>query len=57
MLKREGGVTLEAIMAEMGWQQHTTRALLSAGGALTKSHGLVVTSEIVGDQRRYSIEA
>jgi len=34
MLKREGGVTLEEIMTAMGWQKHTTRAMLSAGGSL-----------------------
>ena len=57
MLKREGGTTLEEIMAAMGWQKHTTRAMLSAGGSLTKKHGLIVTSEKVGDQRTYSIKA
>jgi hypothetical protein len=57
MLKQEGGTTLEAIMAAMGWQKHTTRAMLGAGGSLTKNHGLVVTSEKVGDTRTYSIKA
>ena len=57
MLKREGGTTLEEIMTAMGWQKHTTRAMLSAGGSLTKNHGLVVTSEKAGDQRVYSIKA
>ena len=57
MLKREGGTTLEEIMAAMGWQKHTTRAMLSAGGSLTRNHGLTVLSEKVGDQRRYSIKA
>jgi len=57
MLKGEGGTTLEEIMAKMGWQKHTTRALLSAGGSLTKKHGLVVTSEKVGETRIYSIKA
>jgi hypothetical protein len=57
MLKREGGVTLEEIMTAMGWQKHTTRAILSAGGSLTKSHGLAVTSEKVGATRTYSIKA
>jgi len=56
MLKREGGVTLEEIMTAMSWQKHTTRAMLSAGGSLTKNHGLVVTSEKVGDHRKYSIK-
>jgi hypothetical protein len=57
MLKREGGTTVEEIMAEMGWLKHTTRAMLSAGGALAKKHGLVVTSQKVGDQRTYFIKA
>jgi len=57
MLKREGGTTLEEIMAKMGWQKHTTRAMLSAGGSLTKKHGLVVISEKVGDKRVYSIKS
>jgi hypothetical protein len=57
MLKREGGATLDEIMTSMGWQKHTTRAMLSAGGSLTKNHGLVITSEKVGDKRTYSIKA
>jgi len=57
MLKREGGTTLEEIMTEMGWLKHTVRAMLSAGGSLTKKHGLVVTSEKVGDKRVYSIKS
>lgn len=55
MLKRDGGTTLEEIMAATGWLKHTTRAMLSAGGSLTKKHGLVVVSQKVGDQRVYSI--
>jgi hypothetical protein len=57
MLKREGGTTLEEIMTSMQWQKHTTRAMLSAGGSLTKKHGLIVTSEKVGDKRVYSIKS
>ena len=56
MLKREGGVTLEEIMTAMGWQKHTTRAMLSAGGSLTKNHGITVISEKVRDRRRYSVK-
>ena len=56
MLKREGGATLEEIVTAMGWLKHTTRAMLSAGGSLRKKHGLTVTSEKVGDRRRYSIK-
>ena len=57
MLKRQGGTTLEEIMTAMSWQKHTARAMLSAGGSLTKKHGLVVTSEKVGDKRVYSIKS
>jgi hypothetical protein len=57
MLKREGGTTLEEIMTAMGWQKHTTRAMLSAGGSLTKNHGITVVSEKVGDKRVYSVKA
>jgi hypothetical protein len=57
MLNREGGVTLEEIMSTMGWQKHTTRAMLSAGGSLVKKHGLVIISEKQGDKRVYSIKA
>ena len=56
MLKREGGTTLDEIVAETGWLKHTTRAMLSAGGSLTKKHGLIVISEKVGDQRKFSIK-
>jgi hypothetical protein len=57
MLRREGGTTLEEIMAAMGWQKHTTRAMLSAGGSLTKNRALIIISEKVGDKRTYSIKA
>jgi hypothetical protein len=57
MLKREGGTTLEEIMTAMGWQKHTMRAMLSAGGSLTKKHRLTVISEKIGERRVYSIKA
>jgi len=57
MLKRDGGATLEEIMAKFNWQKHTTRSMLSAGGSLIKKHGLAVTSEKIGDTRTYSIKA
>jgi hypothetical protein len=58
LLKREGGVTLQEIMTEMGWQSHTTRALMSAGGSLAKKHGLTVESTKGADgERTYSIRA
>jgi Protein of unknown function (DUF3489) len=58
MLKREGGVTLTELMKEMGWQQHTTRALMSAGGSLSKKHGLtVVSTKAENGDRIYSLPA
>ena len=57
MLTRDGGTTIEEIMTAMGWLKHTTRAMLSAGGSLTKNHGLIVVSEKVGDKRIYSIKS
>jgi hypothetical protein len=57
MLKREGGTTLEEIMAAMDWQKHTVRAMLSAGGSLTKKDGLVIFSERVGGRRTCTISA
>ncbi len=55
MLKRPKGATLEEVMAKFGWQIHTTRAIMSAGGSLTKKHGITVISEKVGDSRTYRI--
>jgi hypothetical protein len=55
MLKRPKGVTLPEVMAEFGWQVHTTRAVMSAGGSLAKKHGITVISEKVGDSRTYRI--
>jgi hypothetical protein len=55
MLKHPGGATLEEVMAKFGWQIHTTRAIMSAGGSLTKKHGITVISEKVGDSRTYRI--
>ena len=57
MLKQDGGATLEKISETMGWELHTTRSLMSAGGPLAKKHGLLITSENIGDQRTYSIKA
>jgi len=57
MLKREGGATLEEIMTTMGWQKHTTRAMLSAGGSLVKNHGLVIHNQQDGGVRRYFIKS
>jgi hypothetical protein len=55
MLKRPKGATLAEVMAEFGWQVHSTRAIMSAGGSLTKKRGITVISEKVGDSRTYRI--
>ena len=58
MLKRTGGATLDQICTKFGWLPHTTRAMMSAGGSLTKKHGLTVMSEKGADRGRvYSIKA
>ena len=57
MLKRPEGTTVEEIMKAMDWQKHTTRSMLSAGGSLIKKHGLVISTEMVGEQKRYYIKA
>jgi hypothetical protein len=58
LLRREGGATLTEIMKKMGWQQHTTRALMSAGGSLAKKHGLtVVSTKGENGERTYSLPA
>jgi hypothetical protein len=36
-------------MTAMGWLKRPTRAMLSAGGSLTKNHGLTITSEKVAE--------
>ena len=55
MLRTREGATLDTICRKFGWQAHTTRALMSAGGSLTKKHGITVISEKVGDSRTYRI--
>jgi hypothetical protein len=55
MLRTRDGATLEGICSKFGWQAHTTRALMSAGGSLTKKHGITVISEKVGDTRTFRI--
>jgi hypothetical protein len=55
MLRQPKGATLEEVMARFGWQVHTTRAIMSAGGSLTKKHGITVISDRVGDARTYRI--
>ena len=54
LLKSEGGVTIDEIMAATNWAGHTTRGFLS--GALKKKLGLTILSEKVeGRGRTYRI--
>ena len=55
MPRTRDGATLEGICKKFGWQAHTTRALMSAGGSLAKKHGIPVIRGKVGDSRIYRI--
>jgi hypothetical protein len=55
MLKRPKGATLAEVIGEFGWQVHSMRAIMSAGGSLAKKHGITVISDKVGDSRTYRI--
>lgn len=55
MLRTEGGVSLDEIVAVTCWQTHTVRGAMS--GPLKKKFGLTITSEKVeGRGRVYSLE-
>ena len=55
LAKRPQGVTLDELMA-FGWQKHTARSLVSAGGSITKKYpGIVFISEEVDGVRTYFI--
>jgi len=56
MLKSKGGATLDELCTRFGWQQHTTRSLMSAGGNIYKKHGLTVVSATVDGVRTYRID-
>lgn len=51
-LSKEKGATLEELMRITGWQKHSVRGAMA--GTLKKK-GHVITSEKVGDERRYRI--
>jgi Protein of unknown function (DUF3489) len=54
LMKREGGVTLKAIMETTSWQAHSVRGFIS--GTLTKKMGLaVVSTKGENGERTYSI--
>jgi len=53
-MKRQGGVTLKAIMEATGWQAHSVRGFIS--GTLSKKMGLaVVSSKGENGDRTYTI--
>ena len=53
MMRKPGGVTLNAIMDATDWQAHSVRGAIS--GAIKKKLGLKVISEMRGDERIYRI--
>lgn len=55
LLRRDGGATLEEMMATTGWQKHSVRGFMA--GALKKRHGLTVTSVKTGQGRSYRVES
>ena len=54
MLQRAGGTTLDELMKETGWQQHSQRGYLS--GTIGKRLRHLVSSEKINGERRYRIE-
>lgn len=54
MLRRPGGATLAQMQATTSWQKHSVRGAIA--GAL-KKRGLAITSEKVGEERRYCAAA
>lgn len=53
LLRREGGATLDELVAETGWQAHTTRAALT--GLRKKGHA--ISNDKVDGVRRYRVAA
>jgi hypothetical protein len=56
LLKRPGGISLQAIMKATGWQAHSVRGFLS--GTIRKKMGLTVTSaKSENGERSYFVKA
>jgi len=52
LLQRQEGASLNELVAETGWQPHTTRAALTG----LRKKGLVINSDKVDGVRRYHVE-
>ncbi len=52
LLETEKGVTIEEIAKQTNWQNHTVRGHLST----MKKNNIVITSERIDGERRYSIK-
>jgi Protein of unknown function (DUF3489) len=56
LMKRPGGVTLNAIMEATGWQAHSVRGFIS--GTIGKKMGMsVVSTQAENGERNYSLQA
>ncbi|MBV7257971.1 DUF3489 domain-containing protein [Erythrobacter crassostreae] len=53
LLLRANGAAITDMTKATGWQQHSVRGAMA--GAL-KKRGLIITSQKIGDVRRYSAE-
>lgn len=51
LLKRPEGATIQQVMDATGWQSHSVRGAVA--GALTKKHGLIISSEKADAGRAY----
>ncbi len=53
LLQRDGGATLDEMIAATGWQKHSVRGFMA--GTLKKRYGLTVSSAKIDQIRRYSV--
>lgn len=55
LIGRPGGASAAELVAATGWRPHSVRGALA--GAVRRKLGRRVTSEVVKDERRYSLGA